>query len=734
MGTRVDLSMWGRRRRVPLPVVALCAIATVGAACPGVSLGRVLPDERAYELVSPVDKSGAEVGAAQGSSPDGDRFAYYTLGSAPGEPATVGLTNSYVALREGDRWVSRPMMPAQTYPNIGLVGSAVSADFSEDLSRSISITRAVLSEPNEINVFTTELDGSSTWVSSPTLDPATRPRAEKAYAGRSADASHIFFESSQPFVDQPGLQGTQVWEWVNGQVRLASVLPDGTAPSGGAVVGNASNGGVGEGAFFGVLPQPDAVSEDGSKVFFQAGGQLYVREDGATTRLVSRSKVNNQPAAAGAEFEGASADGNVVVFSSASELTSDATSNGGLYALDLDTGNLRFLSSGDSSGAQFEDISLVSRDGSHVYFVARGVLVPGKGVAGGHNLYVADADGVSYIATLDDSDIQNWNTIFATVIGRTTRATPDGRLFVFQSYERLTDADNREHEEIYLYDADRDTLACVSCGEAGRVIAGDASILANPIIRNTPPQLVQHGRPRTITDDGSRIFFQTTDALVPEDVNDVADVYEYRRDSGAVTLLSAGTGSRASEILDNTPDGRDVFFMTRDSLVKRDIDQGASDVYDARVHGGQPDPPDALPCSGDACQAGPSNPPSAPSAPTEGQTNSSTKDKRAPRLFLQRITSTGRKNAVKKGRLTLVATVEAAGTITASGTAAYGDHKVYKLKSDKVTAKAAGTKYLHVSLPSAVRAQLRRHKRVTLSITVSYNKATRPAHVALTLR
>ena len=106
---------------------------------------------------------------------------------------------------------------------------------------------------------------------------------------------------------------------------------------------------------------------------------------------------------------------------------------------------------------------------------------------------------------------------------------------------------------------------------------------------------------------------------------------------------------------------------------------------------------------------------------------------RAPKLFVRPITDAGRKNALKTGRLTLVTTVESSGTIVASGTASYGSHKVYKLKSAKVTVKQAATRNLQVSLPSAVRSQLKHHHKVKLAITVSYNKATAPVHVALTL-
>jgi hypothetical protein len=361
------------------------------------------------------------------------------------------------------------------------------------------------------------------------------------------------------------------------------------------------------------------------------------------------------------------------------------------------------------------------------------VLVPGKGVAGGHNLYMSDANGLSFIATLGADDGQAWAGSSASSAALTTRATADGRKFIFQSWEQITNVDNAGHEEIYLYDAVTHSIACVSCGSAGHAPAGDASVIANPLPRGGSLSQPQVGRDRTITDDGSHIYFQTTDGLVPEDVNGVSDVYDYDVAKGSVVLLSAGTGGYESEIADNTPDGHDVFFFTRDSLVKRDIDGGGRDVYDARVGGGFADPPDVTPCSDDGCQPIPGTPPAAPAPSTGARTSGGVKEVRAPRLFVQKITTTGRRNVLKTGRLTLVTNVEAAGTVSASGTASYGNHTVYKLKSVKTTLKKAGTRNLHLLLPSAVRSQLKHHHRVKLSITVSYNKATAPVHVALTL-
>jgi hypothetical protein len=103
------------------------------------------------------------------------------------------------------------------------------------------------------------------------------------------------------------------------------------------------------------------------------------------------------------------------------------------------------------------------------------------------------------------------------------------------------------------------------------------------------------------------VLFQTSAALVPEDVNGRLDVYLY--DDGRVSLISTGTGNYDSESGDISPSGRDVFFITRDSLVGQDIDGGSRDVYDARVEGGFPAPAPPQACDGESCQGQAGAPP-----------------------------------------------------------------------------------------------------------------------------
>jgi hypothetical protein len=135
--------------------------------------------------------------------------------------------------------------------------------------------------------------------------------------------------------------------------------------------------------------------------------------------------------------------------------------------------------------------------------------------------------------------------------------------------------------------------------------------------------------------DGGRLFFDSYDALVPQDVNGTWDAYEYEpvgvpagedacttgsvtyseRSDGCVGLISSGSSAEESAFLDASGTGGDAFFLTTAKLVSADYDN-AYDVYDAHeCTASEPcfpavaqSPP---PCStGDACKPAPTPQPS----------------------------------------------------------------------------------------------------------------------------
>jgi hypothetical protein len=129
---------------------------------------------------------------------------------------------------------------------------------------------------------------------------------------------------------------------------------------------------------------------------------------------------------------------------------------------------------------------------------------------------------------------------------------------------------------------------------------------------------------RDLSADGDRVFFESTEGLVPdvaneqapapEDTNGLTNVYEWERGgSGSCTsatsclyLLSGGTSTDLSFFLDASESGNDVFIGTRAQLVPQDRGE-TFEVYDARADAPQQLTPPA--CSGSGCQGVPSAPP-----------------------------------------------------------------------------------------------------------------------------
>jgi hypothetical protein len=285
-----------------------------------------------------------------------------------------------------------------------------------------------------------------------------------------------------------------------------------------------------------------------------------------------------------------------------------------------------------------------AENGSNIYFVSEGVLPgtsdnaegeapevgSGKG-EGEANLYEARNEGGSwkatFIARLSNEDRPDWGEGSADDLGRlTARVSPNGRFLAFMSSRRLTGYDNRDDadnsnydEEVFLYDNVSRRVVCISCNptnsrpmgmfDVGR--AGEVQLIDGPrawhghwLAANIPSWTplttgVAVHQSRYLSDEG-RIFFNSSDSLVPFDTNGTEDVYEYEpigvgscggastsgsevvdpAADGCVSLISPGTSSEESAFLDASSTGGDVFFLTRSRLSSQDIDN-ALDVYDA---------------------------------------------------------------------------------------------------------------------------------------------------------
>ncbi|HEX5983973.1 MAG TPA: hypothetical protein VFY69_07190, partial [Solirubrobacterales bacterium] len=147
------------------------------------------------------------------------------------------------------------------------------------------------------------------------------------------------------------------------------------------------------------------------------------------------------------------------------------------------------------------------------------------------------------------------------------------------------------------------------------------STIPGAIANGTAPGSTFVYKPRVLSANGRRVFFDSADALVVGDSNSrpgtgagIADVYEWEAGgegtcaaaAGCLGLISSGSAADSASFGDASADGSDVFFLTEASLVS--ADPGSMDLYDARVGGGFPLPPQPIPCEGDACQVLPTAP------------------------------------------------------------------------------------------------------------------------------
>lgn len=636
--------------------------------CPGNAAFRTgpsarLPDCRAYELVSPLDKNNGDVDAPTSSfgfparlyqsATSGDKLAY-SSSRAFGDPAAAPYTSQYIAQRRprGDAregWSSEPLAPPGDKLALGVFDNQFRA-FSPDLCTAwlrhdyggpALAPGAVASYPN---LYRQDLCGTGGYELLTPVKPPVQD-ADQYFSlelrGFSADGSHAVYVANDDLVDEApqindaGSNVLQAYEYAAGELRFVCILPDGTPTAKACVVGGgADSRGLGR------TPNlHNAISEDGSRIYWTAytgisgNGQIYLRIDGQETVAVSQSV----PTDAGARFWSAAADGSKAIFT-----IEDGSSplNDNLYVFELSAGD----PGTSKSTLVAEDVQGVlgaSEDATHVYFASTNALAGGA-VAGKPNLYLHEEGvGTSFVMTLSPDDLHalsRFNPVGDEPVFHPARVTPDGRHAAFMSSVRPTptgydniDANSGEPAaEVYLYDADAAELACVSCNPTGARPSGREGLGEDPWIAAKIPSWQRSlYATRPLSDDGRRLFFESFEELVPRDTNGRQDVYQweakgagdcdeadatFNADSGGcVDLISSGESSREAAFADASPDGDDVFFTTLSSLVPQDY--GLIDVYDARVGGGFP-PPAAprKPCEGEACQS----PPGPPNDPTPG--------------------------------------------------------------------------------------------------------------------
>jgi hypothetical protein len=563
-----------------------------------------LPECRAYEMVTPSYKQGfAPLKPTYG---DG-AVAYYSTGSFDGNPYG-GPGNQYVAQRSETGWKSIAMNPPGEQWVFQTAPEGTRAGFSADLRSSLWVMRPRTAGPGERENDHPERDG--VYVRRPdgvfSLIAPNPGTPLMLVGGATPDLSHVVVGGDNVSAPAPNL-----YEVIGGDQVLRPIGIDNTgAPLPGA--------GTDQG------PCSQGISKDGRVIFFGLGNGFagcfapHARVGGATTIDMSASQCTRGPGDPGGACNadalvnpvGFAGDGSRAFMTTTQQLVNGDTDEGNdLYACDIPAGtiapegalnpcpNLRQLTTGAAGGADVEGVAGagaggVSKDGSHVYFVAQGVLAANHGandetaVAGAHNLYAWETDAehpeghITFLARI---------TTLSDVVGNSTnQTTPDGRYLLVTTTDPLvssgTGADTDGTSDVYRYDSQTEEWLRLSTDTTGD--GGNAEIGAEDWYRTA------------MTEDGQTVVFTTAEVLSPADANGGSDVYAWHE--GRVSLISPDGGGDPGI----SSSGTDIFFTTTSHVTAADTDT-SSDVYTARIGGGFDLREPAPPCEGEACKGPP---------------------------------------------------------------------------------------------------------------------------------
>jgi DNA-binding beta-propeller fold protein YncE len=566
----------------PVAFVTRPALLPFGA-CPNgafrIGPSALLPDCRAYEQASPVNKGGGGVEALPGSiqapGSAGDAITFF---SQAGIPGGVGAQDypTFLATRGTGSWDTQGLLPPQS-----LGEKAAYLGLTPD--GHYAVTEATLAG-HGTGVFLRDLATGEVTTVVPYNSGCGGNEECFSLAGAVDGGSKIFLETRLALAAEPpttmGAQNVYVWDQESGEMNQVDLNERGEALPEGGFAGpyawanhDLSKGGT---RFHLYVAALDAVSEDGDHIVFtergdngkREGAQLYVRIglDGPSPRTVKVSayQAGREGPELPAAFLGATPEGRFIFFKSEAELTSDAYSGEGtesLYRYDTASGKLIDLTSEAkqkfAAGPGVEGMLGSSGSGRVAYFVAKAALTASRPGPGGKTAEPGQANlfrweegatpPLSFVTTLENggpnqygtSDYGDWSPSAvdlasqASPAARTARVSSDGQAVVFSSHRALTGAPNMARgcdssgttslapcAEFFRYSAADGTLDCVSCNPTGERPLNNATLGTGFInaadFTNVLPSIAL---PRNLSADGDRFFFQTPDSLVGSDVN-----------------------------------------------------------------------------------------------------------------------------------------------------------------------------------------------------------------------
>jgi hypothetical protein len=569
-------------------------------ACPNdllrTALSVLLPDCRAYELVTPPDTNARSprgvslLGTyfpSREASPAGTKVSFQIEGGTiPGSEGTGSLGgDAYLSSRGSSGWSTSNAGPNGSEAKAPTPGST-SPDQGYSFWSTAGGGGSFQLEDKKPSNYVRYPDGHSALIGRGAI--GTDQRA----TGRliSENGAHIIFESG--IADAPvqleenaPVNTRAVYDRTSDEVtHVISLLPGDLTPA------------EGETAFY------QGVSLDGRGVAFKVGSTLYLRYDNQETFEIG----------GGVTFEGIAEGGSRIFY----------LEGGVLKRFDAQTETVTVFSASGSVTP-----TVVSADGSTAYFISSTAIggevnpngatpVPGK-----NNLYRSEEGEIAFVGTVTDADIEHgslgeeqglgmWNVAvdkgqFGVV---TARTTPAGGVLLFESQAALAGYDPEGHAQVYRFDGTTGELDCLSCNPTRGVVTSDSSLQSIQAGLGDPEPFSSFAYVANLSSDGQRAFFQSEEALVPGDSDGLQDVYEWEAQGvgscaasgGCLYLISSGHSLREDYLYAVSDSGDDVFFRTSDILLPADAEETPS-IYDARVGGGFPEPVTEE-CAGEGCR------------------------------------------------------------------------------------------------------------------------------------
>ena len=561
---------------------ALAAGDANTSACPAATesssgWGASLPDCRAYELVTQADSGDLTNIYAEYGFPD--HFFYRSWLPTVAEQTGTGLPEELLATRTAEGW-------RQTSLTVPQGEGAISGDFDTGgVMFTGNFADALVTAPFQDALESPRLDettgamvyelplsgGAISTVSLPDSGKLTQSMIEfptvykenglgldnwgSWLTGASQDGSRIFFSTTARLAVAPGTPvdthqtSAEVYERTAGHTYLVGVLPDKEVPVCGAEVGG---GDPHTGNTERVGYSYGAIAPDGSNVVFYTRGAEAVGaactepETGLFLRNVVNETTVKLPGEAYAGRAGTQPGEEEKIFTKA---------GGKILEYHVATGHTVEVA------PEANGLLAYSASGARVYYLGPegGIYLYEEGAPAPKLLPGTGTGQPAYEGPYIPGPFANFE-----VAENAPVATPDGNYLMFL-----------QGGEANLYDAASGRVTCVSCGpgapqghasfnlqEQGPQASAPWVPPAMPLIDDRPAQA---GREAVV-----RVVFETTEALLPQDINGTWDVYEWEQeetegcsraalklaslaesehysaaDHGCLYLLSSGTGSGA---------------------------------------------------------------------------------------------------------------------------------------------------------------------------------------------